>query len=519
MTDLSRRDVTAAMLGGAALIGAGAARAAWGSADPFTLGVASGEPRPDGVVLWTRLAPVPLAGDGGMPASNVPVRWEIAETESFANARHGTALAEPGWGHSVHVEVAGLRPDRHYFYRFIAGGVASPVGRTRTAPAPGAMTDRLRFAFASCQNYEAGYFSGYRHMVADDPDLIVFLGDYIYEAAPGTAGVRKHLNPEPTDIGGYRARYANYKGDPLLQAAHCAAPWITTWDDHEVQDNYAGDLDKHNGDPAAFRRLRAAAYQAYYEHMPLRRTARPNGPAMRLYRTIDWGGLAQFQVIDDRQYRDPPPCQLPDAVAKHLETIWLRPDCDERHGPRRTILGAAQERWLGDRLKATRAQWNLLTQQTLMMPYTRIPPDAPGTPPSVHNTDSWDGYPAARDRVVRQWRDARTPNPVILSGDIHAFVAGDHSDPDDPKRIVASEFVGGSLTSNNHDATLKEATAQQSGFRFAENAVRGYGRVDLTPKTCEIAFRGLANVRDPNSGVRDLARFAVENGRAGIQRG
>jgi alkaline phosphatase D len=262
---------------------------------------------------------------------------------------------------------------------------------------------------------------------------------------------------------------------------------------------------------------RAAAYQAYYEHMPLRASARPSGGQMQLYRTIEWGDIAQFQVLDDRQYRNPPPCQPAGTIEQHLTTIGLRPDCAERHDPRRTMLGAEQEAWLFDALSRTRARWNLLAQQTLMKEELRIPPNQPDAGPTVYNTDSWDGFAAARERVTRHWRDAKTPNPLVISGDIHAFIAGDHLDPDNPTRIMASEFVGGSVSSGAGDTTLKQSTAHNPKFHFAENQVRGYSRVELTRDRCEVTFRGVNNVRDPNSGVTNLARFVIENGRPGIQ--
>jgi alkaline phosphatase D len=516
----SRRELLggAALAGGALLIGAEARAAVLGKY-PFSLGVASGDPAPDGMVLWTRLAPDPLTPDGGMPPRAVPVRWEISENEHFAGARSGTALAEPAWGHSVHVEVTGLRPGRPYWYRFIMGGETSPVGRTRTAPALGAAVDRLKLCFGSCQKYEVGYYAAYRHMAAEDPDLIVFLGDYIYEGDPSEGALRKHQNPKPKDVGGYRVRYATYKSDPLLQAAHHAAPWIVTWDDHEVENNYTGDHDQENDDPAAFLRLRAAAYHAHYEHMPLRRRARPSGASSLLYRTVDWGGLAQFQVIDDRQFRAPPPCQAPGAIERHLHTQSLLPDCPERNDPARSMLGKVQEAWLADRLGGTRARWNLLSQQTLMMPFKRLDPDHVDRGPSVYDTDQWEGYPATRERVARVWRDAKTPNPLVLSGDIHSFAAGDHGDPDNAKALIASEFVGGSITSLGKSSTFKPGAALDPHFHYAENEVRGYGRVELTPDRCDVAFRGLADARDPASTIRDLARFTVENGRPGIQSG
>lgn len=516
-TPLSRREWLAGAIAAPALLGIGARTDAAPAENPFTLGVASGDPVADGVVLWTRLAPRPLQGDGGMPPDDVPLRWEVAEDARFARlARSGKARAEARWGHSVHVEVTGLAPGRRYFYRFIAGGIASPVGRTRTAPAPGSAVERLRICYGSCQKYEAGHYAAWRHAVEDDPDLILFLGDYIYEGAPAPGGVRLHLNPEPSDLPGYRVRYATYKLDALLQAAHAAAPWAMTWDDHEVANDYADDLDEHNGDPASFLRRRAAAYQAYWEHMPLRRRAMPQGAAMRLYRTLDWGRLAQFQIVDDRQYRSGHPCQPPELLPAHEKYLPLVADCAERHDPARTILGRAQEAWLHEALGSSGARWNLLVQQTLMTSYARLDAAHPGQGARLYSVDTWGGYPAARERILRRWRDARTPNPLVLSGDIHAFAAADMTDPDDAGRILASEFVGGSITSLFHDATFKRSTLMNPGFRFAENEVRGYGRVDLTERRCEIAFRGLADARDPASPISTLASFVVEAGRPGL---
>ena len=517
MIELSRRQWIAGAIAAPALLTFGARTGSAAAEGPFTLGVASGDPEPDGMVLWTRLAPQPLEGDGGMPPVDVPVRWEVAEDERFSHiARFGNGVAKARWGHSVHVEVDGLAPGRRYYYRFIANGIASPVGRTGTAPAPGAAVDRLRICFASCQKYEAGYYAAWRHAVDEDPDLILFLGDYIYEGAPTVGAVRMHLNPEPVDLAGYRVRYATYKLDAMLQAAHAAAPWAVTWDDHEVANNYAGDLDEHNGDRAAFRRRRAAAYQAYWEHMPLRRRSRPHDGGMKLYRTLDWGALAQFQIVDDRQYRSGHACQPAELLRDHKDYIDLVPDCAERRDTDRTILGTTQEGWLHHALGKTEARWNLLAQQTLMSPYARPDPAHPEAGATLYSLDTWGGYPAARERILRRWRDARTPNPLVLSGDIHAFAAVDMADPDDPRRILASECVGGSISSLFHDDSFKHSTTLNPGFRFAENEIRGYGRADLTAGRCEIAFRGVADARNPTSGIATLTSFVVESGRPGL---
>lgn len=489
-----------------------------GAATPFTLGIASGEPSPDGTVLWTRLAPHPLEPDGGMPPKRIPVQWQLAGDERFIRiVRSGTAIAGPDAAHSVHVEVSGLAPDRPYFYRFIAGGISSPVGRTRTAPARHAAVDRLRFCFGSCQKYEAGYYAGWRHVVAEEPDLIVFLGDYIYENDPDPHALRPHLNPEPRDIAGYRVRYATYKRDPLLQAAHAAAPWIATWDDHEVADDYAGMIDEANGDPAAFLRRRAAAYRAWWEHMPVRAAARPHGPDARLYHRLDWGRLAQFQIIDDRQYRGPRACQPPELARDHRHYIVAVEDCADRYDPARTMLGHYQDAWLHEALGTTRTTWNLLTQQTLMAPFAIEDPAHPERGAHLHPADRWEGYPAARDRIFRRWAETGTPNPVVLSGDVHAFVADDIRHPDHPDGApIAAEFVGGSITSISHHPSWHREAKANPGIRFVEGDVRRYGRADLRPTGAEIAFRGLADSRDPASTISTIAHFEIEAGRAGI---
>jgi len=521
---LTRRAALGGGAAAAALISIGARGATGLTPGLFTLGVASGDPEPDGVILWTRLAPEPMASDGGMPPIAVPVRWEVADDERFERiVRSGTAHAEPRWGHSVHVDARGLLPARAYFYRFIAGGETSPVGRTKTAPARGAQVDRLRLCFSSCQKYEAGFYAAWRHVVAEDPDLILFLGDYIYEGAPGSKGaVRLHRNPEPFDIAGYRVRYATYKQDPLLQAAHHAAPWSLTWDDHEVANDYANALDEDNTDPAVFLRRRAAAYQAYYEHQPIRARP-PHGPDMRIYRTLDWGALAQLQIVDDRQYRGPRACQPAGLVAAHKKYADVIPDCADLHEPGRTMLGATQERWLDDRLGRTTAQWNVLAQQTLMKQAQVAEKDAKGNRIAgsdgggpFYSADNWSGFPAARDHIFRRWVEAGTTNPLALGGDIHAFAAAQIHDPDRPDAApIGAEFVGGSITSLRPDPDFKRL-APANGLEFAEHMVRGYGRLDLDAKGGRVAFRGLADARREDSTISDIARFSLEAGRPGM---
>ncbi|HSC05549.1 MAG TPA: alkaline phosphatase D family protein, partial [Steroidobacteraceae bacterium] len=311
MSTLKRRDVLRQALFASAALSLGhwsgrAPAQARFERDPFSLGVASGYPSAEGMVLWTRLAPDPLAPDGGMPPSAVPVTWEVSRDEQFHGvASRGVAYAEPDWAHSVHVEVQGLEPAREYWYRFSAGGARSRVGRTHTAPASGARVERLRVAVASCQQYEHGYYAAYRHIVADDPDLIVHVGDYIYELTWGKDLVRHHGSGECYTLADYRARYALYRSDPDLAAAHAACPWLLTWDDHEVDNDYAGDSSEEADDPELFHARRAAAYRAYYEHMPLPRRAAPAGAAMRLYTSLPFGNLLNLHLLDERQYRSP----------------------------------------------------------------------------------------------------------------------------------------------------------------------------------------------------------------------
>ena len=479
--------------------------------NPFSLGVASGEPTADGVVLWTRLAPKPLEPDGGMPQRPVAVRWEVAEDQAMRKVvRAGKALASSNAGHSIHVEVTGLKSNREYWYRFTAAGAQSPVGRTRTAPARGAKVDHLRLCYASCQKWEAGFYSAHAHMAEEAPDLILFLGDYIYEGAPGSKNaVRLHANPEPKDVAGYRIRYASYKTDPMLQAAHAAAPWMVTWDDHEVSNDYGGDRDQDSGDREVFLRRRAAAYQVYYEHMPLRRRTLPVGPDMLLYRTLDWGDLAQIQMVDDRQYRDGKPCQ-PAGPPKRGKLIG---DCEDRRDPVRSILGQSQEAWLLETLAQSKAQWNLLAQQTLMAELQFGDPATPAT--RLYSSDGWDGYPANRGRILQRWREAKVSNPIALGGDIHAFAAADlRETPDGPP--VAATFVGGSISSIGGESDA--FAAKNPHIKQFDGKVRGYGRVDLTAKASRVTFRTVENALVPTSPVRDLASFALENGRPGVQR-
>ncbi|HWA26707.1 MAG TPA: alkaline phosphatase D family protein [Lacunisphaera sp.] len=479
---------------------------------PFTLGVASGDPVPDGVVLWTRLAPRPREPGGGMPAEAVAVDWQVADDERFARiVQQGTVAADPAWAHAVHVEATGLRPDRWYWYRFKAAGEFSPVGRTRTAPAAGAAAERLRFAFASCQKYETGYYTAYEHMAREDLDLVVHLGDYIYEKN-GDGGVRPHGMPESFTLDAYRARYAVYKSDPHLQAAHAMAPWIVTWDDHEVSNNYANDIPEHpdRTTTADFRQRRAAAYQAYYEHMPLRRSALPTGPDMLLYRRLEFGRLASFHVLDTRQYRTDQP--QGDGV-KPVAPVLL----DEKG----TLLGERQRAWLDDGLRRSAAGWNILAQQVMMFRLDLRP-----GPEVATSMDKWGGYEAERRRVLRQFRDHRIANPVVITGDIHCNwaneLAPDFDSPEAPP--VGVEFVGTSITSGgdggdgNHDKEYPpEVLAENPAVKFFNNE-RGYVSCEVTPQAWRSHYRTVPFVSRPGAALQTRARFVVESGRSELHR-
>jgi alkaline phosphatase D len=473
--------------------------------NPFALGVASGYPTPSGMVLWTRLI-------GASSLAAAPVDWEIAADESMRTiVGRGSTLADPAWAHSVHVEPQGLEPDRWYWYRFTAGDAQSPVGRTRTAPAATAQPANLRFGFASCQHYEQGYFAAYRHMVADAPDLIAFLGDYIYESHWGRDLVRSHDAPEPYTLDEYRARYALYKSDPDLQAAHAACPWIVTWDDHEVDNDYADDRPEDGMEKTQFLQRRAAAYRAYYEHMPLPARMQPKGPDMRIYTTLDWGALARFYALDDRQYRSWHACPR-QGRRGGSNTVDIE-QCGRLFSPGRTMLGRTQERWLDRAFGESRAAWNVLAQQTPMAQFDQKP--GPGRRAW---TDGWDGYPAARDRLLKSIADRKIRNPVVIGGDVHSFNVNqlklDFDDPASP--IVASEFVGTSITSQAWpQERLEPLLPDNPHMLLVDSRYRGYVRVEVTPQRWTADLRAMESVQRRDAACSTLATFVVENGRPG----
>jgi alkaline phosphatase D len=476
---------------------------------PFTLGVASGDPVPDGVVLWTRLAPAPLEG-GGMPMTNVEVHWEIAADQTFRTmTQRGTEIARPELGHSVHVEAAGLQPGRDYWYRFRAGDEVSPVGRTKTAPAAGAGVDRLRFAVCGCSHYESGYFTAYRRIAEEQFDFVLHTGDYIYEGrghgGRSAVAVRQHQGQEIYTVVDYRNRYAQYKSDPDLLAAHASAPFIVSWDDHEVDNDYAGDRDENETPSELFLLRKAAAYQAYYETMPLRRQALPAGSRMRLYRRLQFGGLLDLSVLDTRQYRSKQACGG-----------GSKPACAEAIDPGRTMLGAEQEKWLFENLASTRATWTVLGQQvpTFARDAQKINPAA------RFPMDKWDGYVAARNRLYARLKETKAPNPVVLSGDVHQHYGGDlkldFTRPD--SETVGVEFTNTAITSGGDGADVSaiwEQIKSDNPHIKYHSGLRGYIACTATPSAMRADFKVLDRVTVRDQPARTGGSLVVEAGRRG----
>ena len=476
---------------------------------PFTLGVASGDPLPDSVVLWTRLAPEPLDG-GGMPMVNIEVAWEVAADRAFATiVQKGAAVARPELGHSVHVEPKGLQPAREYLYRFRTGGEISPIGRTMTAPAEGAAVDRLRFAVCGCNHYESGYFTAFKRIAAEQFDFIFHTGDYIYEGrADGGRNplvVRQHHGSEIYTLVDYRNRYAQYKSDPDLKAAHASAPFIVTWDDHEVDNDYAGDADE-NGTPAeVFLLRRAAAYQAFYEAMPLRPSQLPTGPNMRLYRRLKFGSLLDLTVLDTRQYRSDQACSGTTATG-----------CTAAADASRTILGAAQEQWLFEQLGQSRAVWTTIGQQVPTFERDMMA----SNPKGQFSMDKWDGYAASRQRLYARLRESRAANPIVLSGDVHVHYGADlKADYNDPKsEIVGVELTNTSATSGGDGSDVSgnwNAIRPDNPHIKYHSARRGYIACTATPKTLQADFKVFDRVTVPDAPERSGGSLVVEAGRAG----
>jgi alkaline phosphatase D len=477
--------------------------------NPFQLGVTSGDPLQDGVVLWTRLSISPLEVGGGLPSENFEVKWEIANDEQMTSiVQSGSTTATPTLGHSIHVEVNGLKPDRWYWYRFHCGDATSPVGRTRTMPATDAMPNALRFAFASCQHYETGLYTAYQHMCQDDLDLIVHLGDYIYEGAGQDKRTRKHVGQELMSLDDYRTRYAQYKSDPDLMAAHQSAPWLVTWDDHEFDNNYANLIsEESNVDAKSFMIRRAAAYQAYYENMPLRASSIPRGHDMQLYRRMHFGRLAQIEMLDTRQYRTDQP-----------NGDGSKPIVGDALNPNATLLGPEQETWLTQGLLSSSAQWNILAQQIMM---GRV--DRAAGPDKRYSMDQWSGYDVARTRLLEFIGASNRRNVVVLTGDIHNNWVNDlRTNFDDEKSLaVATEFVGTSISSGGNGTEKPkglDALLAENPFVKYHNAERGYVRCTVSRKTWQTDFQVVEFVDKPGAPKVTRASFVVERDQPGAKR-
>lgn len=482
---------------------------------PFRLGIASGDPSPDGFVIWTRLAPDPFAEDYGMPMQAVEVRYEVAEDRSFQTiVRQGTALARPELAHSVHVELSGLNPGREYYYRFSAGDERTYRGRARTTPAPGAPVDRLKFAVAGCQNYEEGYYTAYRHLANENPDFVFCYGDYIYEYRDAPVrpwqgpveSVRRHHGNEIYSIGDYRRRYAQYKMDIDLQRAHAAAPWLVTWDDHEIDNNWVSNIDEDGTDPRYFRLRQQMAMQAYYEHMPLRMASLPVGTQMQIHRRMQWGNLADINLLDTRQFRSDQPCDDRFGTS-----------CDGIGDPNAQVLGTRQLDWLMGNMRSSDAGWQVIAQQIMMMDLDRRP-DEPGT---QINTDSWAGYRVPRRELLDRIDRAGLDSTIVLTGDEHQHYAGElHRDGQAIDGApVATEFVATSISSGgngfeirNDMVPIRDANEQ---LKFV-NSQRGYLICEVTPEAWTSHHRVVDVISRPGGDVSTAASFRVERGRPGL---
>ena len=481
--------------------------------DPFSLGVASGMPRPDSVVLWTRLAPQPHAPLGGLPDAPIHVRWEVALDEKFSRGlRSGSFTARPEHAHSVHVRLSGLPSSTPLFYRFMVHDAVSPIGRTRTAPAENAEVARLRIAMASCQHYEQGAFAAHRDIAEQDVDFVLFLGDYIYESSNPRYRLRAHEGPQPKTLDAYRARHATYKLDADLRAAHVAHPWVLTWDDHEVENDYANDHSPSAKPAEEFLARRAAAYKAYFEHMPVAPDRAPHGAAMRIHERLAWGRLAELWTLDSRQYRDIQACNNPGRGGGRVLA-----ECTDLAIESRSLFGQAQEQWLAQGLARSDRRWKLLGQAS------QICPGGIDTPIGRRiYSDGWDGYPRARERLMQSFAQARGGNVVCLSGDVHRHMAA-HLRAHGIERtspVVAGEFVCSSVTSHGvSEAVMALMRASNPDIVHGRSDERGYALIDVTPGATTCEFRATPFPAKAQTRLTTQARFTIESGRPGIATG
>jgi len=486
--------------------------------DTFSLGVASGEPMPDGFVIWTRLAPKPLQADGGMPAQGVLVQWQVAADARFTQVvRQGEWVTDPARGHSVHVQLEGLAPGRPYHYRFATGGQDSPIGHSRTAPALDADPGTLRFALASCQHFEQGYFTAHREMAATELDFVLFMGDYIYGGpVHWRQQQRRHAVrvEEEYSLDLYRIHHASYKLDADLRACHAAHPWLMTWDDHEVRNDYDGDHDAEDGlSVQDFLKRRATAYQAYFEHLPISPKRAPVGPDAAFYTQYQWGKLAQLWLLDTRQWRAAQACEAGIHAPWHGRLLW---QCTPTEAQERSMLGQTQERWLADTLASSTSAWRLIAQTT------QLSPSGFGTPfGPLQYADGWDAFPAARERLMAAIAQPRVPDVVVLGGDVHRHVAanlrqrpGDASSP-----IIASEIVGSSVTSRGLSEVLNQWMRRSNpDILHSRSDQRGFAVIDINAKRLRCDFRATAHPVRPDASFHTQASFVIDRGVPGLRK-
>ncbi|MGH9186320.1 MAG: alkaline phosphatase D family protein, partial [Acidimicrobiales bacterium] len=503
---------------------------------PFAHGVASGDPEPNAVIIWTRVTPSPDAVPGSLAGPATVVAWEVASDEAFTGVvSAGTVMSDPLTDHTVKVDVGGLAPATGYWYRFHALGARSIVGRTRTAPAEDAVVDALRLGIVSCSNWEGGYFSAYRHLAErDDLDLVLHLGDYLYEYGqggygPGSGFGRVH-DPavEMVALSDYRRRHAQYKTDPDLRLLHQRYPWVTTWDDHETtNDAWADGAENHQDGEGAWAVRKLAARQAYFEWMPVRVTS--EAEPYRIWRHLAFGSLADLFVLDERTYRSQP---VPSAAAGFLATDPAMGD------PRRTMLGPDQLEWLENGLTSSTACWKLVANPVMFTPLLLTPdlPDLGGlallllqllaatnlTLPIAINPDQWDGYRAEQQRLISSIGSHAVDGVVFLTGDIHSSWASDI--PADAgaylpiegfNNSVAVEFVGTSVTSDSLVGTIEGlglpaadtlaqvielvVPVQNRWLRYFEGRSNGFGVFEVTRDRAQFDWWFVSDRTDPRA--------------------
>ncbi|MEM7688938.1 MAG: alkaline phosphatase D family protein [Pseudomonadota bacterium] len=481
---------------------------------PFQLGIASGEPSFDGFVIWTRLAPEPFEIGYGMPPAPVEVRWEVASDPGMRmKVAEGTAIARPELGHAVHVEVADLEPNREYFYRFFAGRERSPRGRSRTTPAIGQPVENVRFAVAGCQHYESGYYTAHRYLADEQADFVYCYGDYIYEGRGNrvwnsrngpVVNPRQHFGQEIYTISDYRRRYAQYKMDPDLQAAHASAPWFVMWDDHEIDNNWVSAIDQDETPQYAFQLRKQMAMQAYYEHMPLRVSSMPMGARMQLYRQARFGDLLDFNLLDTRSYRSDQPCGDRWGV-----------ECEAVNDPNLEVLGRAQEQWLYEKLGASSARWQVLAQQIMVMDLDRRPGEG-----RTENLDSWAGYRTPRARMLDQIKDLGRDSVIVLTGDEHQNYAGElHMDGQRPEaKPIATEFVTTSISSSGDGEDKRADTLaiqQENECLKWFNSQRGYVICDVSRDQWMTEFKVVDKISTKGGSLSTRKRMTVGHGAPG----